>query len=320
MKKLLILACCLAIGALAISLEKTQTATSGKHIGIVVPVEHQAMEDMVAGFKAQLQSSQESPVYIEVLNAQGDLGIQRAMIEKLARQHIDVIATIGTDVSLMAINQVKDTPILGMDVTSQVHQGLAKNVTGVKESAIDPSYTFIRQAFPKAKKIAMVYSASDKNYQMVKAFSQLAAKDKVQVQEVMIQSMAEMYVLAKTIESDVDAIFIAKDHQVASGAPILAQVAEELKIPFISSDEGSVIAGATLALGNKETDIGKRAGRVAERLLKGENPAEIAIEPVPEMTIFINAERFEKLPIDRARLEALSKDLSYPIEFLKEQA
>ena len=188
-------------------------------IGVVVPVEHRAMDDMLQGFTERIEEESDVRVLIEVQNAQGDLNIQKAMIDKFVRQDMSLIATIGTDVSLMAINRAQGHVILGMDITGRVHQGLSPYITGVKESSIESSYFFMRELLPSLSKVAMVYSASDKNYQMLQEFSRLAEIDDIEVQGIMIQSLADLYVLAKSIDSDVDAIFIAKDHLVASGAP-----------------------------------------------------------------------------------------------------
>lgn len=306
----------LLIGA-ALFLRGSALESQSKRIGVVVPIEHQAMDDMLSGFKERVLGAGDIDVIVEVQNAQGDLNIQRAMIEKFARQNVDLIATIGTDVSLMAMSCVPDRPVLGMDITGQVHQGLASTITGVKESPIEPSYLFIRELLPAVKKVAMIYSASDKNYQMIKDFSALATQDSLEVQGIMVQSMAELYILAKTIDADVGAIFIGKDHLVASGAPILSQVADELGVPFITSDEGSVIAGGTMALGNKEKDIGRTAGDIALKLLAGEKPNDIAIEPVSEMTLFVDPVRCQRRGIDINLLHQIAIKFNYSVELVR---
>ena len=291
--------------------------STGKKIGIVVPIEHQAMKDMTDGFVEKIHQRYGSEITVDIQNAQGDRNIQKAIIENFKRKGYDLIVPIGTDVTLMTQNIVREQPILGLDVTSMVTQEQS-NVTGVRESPIEPSYTFIKELIPQLKKITMVYSASDKNYGMVQIFKDAAAVDGVVVQPIMIQSLADLYVLAHTVDRNTNAIFIAKDHLVASGASSLAQSAIQLSIPLITSDEGSVIAGGAVAMGNKELDIGRTGGEIAIQLLEGAHPNEIPIRPLNRYTVFVNANVIEKQGLTMDDIQRVSHTLGYPVEIVQE--
>jgi len=290
MKRVILIGVVLMIAFLSMQQSKK------KSIGLLVPIEHRAMEEMVRGFKEGACG-----IEVDVQNGQGDLTIQRAIIENFAKY--EVIAAIGTDASLLALSRAGR--VVAVDVTDQVKH--TENSTGVRESSIEPSYRFIKELLPDLKKVAMVYSSSDKNYQMVERFSSYAKGDGIVVQPVMVQSLSELYLLAESIEKDVDAIFIAKDHLVASGAPILAKIAEKLKIPLISSDEGTVHAGSSVALGNREFDVGKRSGEIAAKILQGVNAQEIPMEPVSKMVIFFNEEACRKQGLQIEEVQRVAK-------------
>ena len=98
--------------------------------------------------------------------------------------------------------------------------------------------------------------------------------------------------------------------------PALAKVADELGVPFVTSDEGSVLAGATLSLGNKEKDIGKAAAEIALRILRGEEPGKIKIRPILEMTLFVDARKCQRLGIDLNTLEKVAAKFAYSIELV----
>jgi len=315
MKKLIVLGLILIglIGAIALY---SPTESSSKWIGIVVPIEHQAMKDTTDGFIERIRQKYGNSVVIDIQNAQGDGTIQKAIIENFKRKNFDLIVPIGTDVTLMTQNIIQRQPILGLDVTNMVTQEQS-NVTGIRESPIDPSYTFIKQLIPQLKKVTMVYSASDKNYEMVQVFKTLAAQDNVAVQPIMIQSLADLYVLAQAVDRDSNAIFIAKDHLVASGASSLAQAASQLGIPLIASDQGSVIAGGAVAMGNKELDIGKTGAEIAIQLLEGALPKEIAIDPLSSYTVFVNAAALNKQGLELEQIQKAAQTLGYPLELVQ---
>lgn len=318
MRKVIVLGLIL-MGILGIISRYSPAEQSGKRIGIVVPIEHQAMKDMTDGFIEKIGEKYGPEVAVAIQNAQGDGAIQKAIIENYKRKKYDIIVPIGTDVTLMTQNIVKEQPILGLDVTNMVTQERS-NVTGVRESPIDPSFTFIKLLIPHLKKITMVYSASDKNYEMVQVFQDIAGAEGVDVQPIMIQSLADLYILAQTVDPDTNAIFIAKDHLVASGAPSLAQAAMQLNIPLITSDEGSVIAGGAVAMGNKELDIGRRGGEMAIQLLEGAAPNEMPIRPVNTYTVFVNGGALERQGLTMEQIQRVAQELGYPVEVVQEDS
>jgi putative ABC transport system substrate-binding protein len=134
----------------------------------------------------------------------------------------------------------------------------------------------------------------------------------------MIQSLADLYVLAQTVDQDTNAIFIAKDHLVASGAPSLAQVASKFKIPLITSDNGSVIAGAAVAIGNKESDIGRRGGEIAIQLLEGAKPKDIPMLPLSTYTVFVNGEAIQKQGLTLEKIQIAARTLGHPLEMVQQ--
>ena len=295
-------------------LEQSIVVKKSQEIALIVPLEHEAMDQIISGFKEVLKPTN---FQLQVKNSQGDINIQRALIDLVIRQKKDVIATIGTDATLMAMNRAHDQLIIGVDVTEQVDQSLSDNVTGIAELSIAPSYQLSKMLFPHLHKIAFIYSSTDRNFQMVDKFCALAASDNIEVQKIMVQSISELYLLAKSIDSDVDLIFIGKDHLVASGAPALSQVAKKLNIPLMTCDEGSIKAGGTFALGNREKDIGKASAELAIALLSGQKPSDIAIKPIQAKTLFINRNRLQNSSIDIDYLQHITKKLHLDIEMIE---
>jgi putative tryptophan/tyrosine transport system substrate-binding protein len=307
------------IGLIGLLFHYSSTYTSGRKIGIIVPIEHQAMKEITDGFIKEIRKKYDQEVVVDIQNAQGDRHIQKAIIENFKRKNYELIVPIGTDVTLMTQNIIKEQSILALDVTTLITQEQS-NVTGIRESPINPSYAFIKQLIPHLKKITMVYSGSDKNYEMMKSFKELASLDEVIVQPIMIQSLADLYVLGQIIDRDSNAIFIAKDHLVANGAPTLVQAASRLKIPLITSDNGSVIAGGTIAMGNKEFDIGSAGGLIAIQLLEGKKTNEIPILPLSTYTVFVNAEAINNISLDIEEIQKIAHSFNYPIEFVQENS
>jgi putative tryptophan/tyrosine transport system substrate-binding protein len=278
-------------------------------IGIVVPIEHEAMDRMVAGFRQEVEKEFGGKVAIDVQNAQGDESIQHAIIGKFTRQKYDLIVPIGTDVSMMVLHQAKMSPVLCLDIAADA--GLsAPNATGLYEADIMPSIDFLFLLYPNLHKMTIVYSPSPKIMGQVERVKQLVGARGGKVQPIMIQTLPDLYSVSSAVDRDSELIFILKDHVVASGAAVLARVAERLSIPFITSDEGSVAMGATLAIGNSEEQIGVSGGELAIEILNGRPISELPMRSVEGQIVFVNRDAVPRQQVARFVDH-------YPVKFLE---
>ena len=72
-----------------------QPASNEKKIGIILPLENKSLDEIVAGFTETVRHESPIPVKFKVANAQGDLNIQRAIIQQMKTENYDVIVPIG---------------------------------------------------------------------------------------------------------------------------------------------------------------------------------------------------------------------------------
>ncbi|MEZ5842053.1 MAG: ABC transporter substrate binding protein, partial [Hyphomicrobiales bacterium] len=68
------------------------------------------------------------------------------------------------------------------------------------------------------------------------------------------------------------------DNTVVSALEAIVAVAEQNKLPFYTADTDSVARGAMASIGFNYYDVGKQAAEMVVRVLKGEKPAEMAVE------------------------------------------
>ncbi|MDR1968732.1 MAG: ABC transporter substrate-binding protein, partial [Burkholderiaceae bacterium] len=74
-------------------------------------------------------------------------------------------------------------------------------------------------------------------------------------------------------------------------------------IPLVASDTDSVKRGAIAALGINYLEMGKQAGRMVARILKGEQPGTIKPETSDKLELFVNVGAAQKQGV------TLSEDL-----------
>lgn len=271
-------------------------------IGLVVPVQNVALDDIVDGFTKELKASLPgSALDIRVQNAAGDINLQKSMINKFINDRVDLIVPVGKAATLMALNMVpKEQNILFLaafiEPESQISLQHPKLMGVIDEIPPLVQINFMRAVMPELKKVALVYVSSDKVFDDVKEFSEKAATFGITVQKLMVQNLAELYTVASRIDADNQAIFTLKDVMVASGINALVQQANALKIPLITSDEGTIRSGGAFAVGVTEADIGRQGARIAARYI-GKQDFD-RIQYLNKISVFVNSSACERQNVD----------------------
>lgn len=266
----------------------------GIKIGIVVPVQHAALDEIVAAFKSELQKVMgDTQFTIEVQNALGDINLQRSAINKFINEKVALLVPVGTATTQMALQLApKNQSVLFLAANIPANSALAsqyKSLMGIAdEISVALQLDFLKRSFPDLKKVSLVYSSGDKVFGDTKLFVAAAEQDQIIVQQLMINNLSELYTLSKQIASDSDAIFILKDNLVASGINSLVQQANKLKIPLITSDEGTVKSGAAFAVGVIEADTGKQGAHLASKFFAKKLIAAEFIQDPDKISVFVN--------------------------------
>jgi putative ABC transport system substrate-binding protein len=256
----------------------------GNSVGIIVPLEHVAMTQIVSGIKKALSGED---LEIIVKNAHGDANIMATIIRQINDSDMNIVIPIGTSTSQMAISHIKSKNIIC--AAANIKPSKDSKVTGVNDEV---SMTSALSELPILKHIAVIYSANEKVIPEIKEIESYANSHDIKLYLVMVQSLSELPLAIKNIPEAAQAFLILKDHLIVSGVNILIQDAKKRSIPLIASDEGSVYNGATLAIGVKEEDIGVSAGLMAKDIIHGKDAKSIPYQSLDKLTLFINTKAF----------------------------
>ncbi len=277
---------CLAV----VSLTSCESPSSSKTVGLVVPMQHPALEEIVEGFSQTLLKENPS-LQLKVQNAAGEASLQQAIIEQFAHQQVDLILPIGLAATQMCSHKVKKIPIVSLAAKIEKQ---APNLTGVNdELETDMLLNFALETF-QLKHLTLVHSPSEKIFPEVEKLKSLCLNQGVRLDCLGIQSQSDLYTVAKQIDPQSQLILVLKDHLVVSAISILSKRAQELQQPLMSCDDGSVGAGAAFALGVKEHDIGVQGAQIALEVLSGKNPGEIPLQNLTSIHLFINPDACKK--------------------------
>lgn len=295
-----------------------QTPSQEKKItvGIIVPMEHAALDSIVKGITKEFENT---AIVCTVVNAQGDLTIQKALIEKLLRERCDLFMPIGTATSQMTTHLVKNKPVVCVAADPEALSLQSSPKTVVIDDSLPPdiAFEFLRDTLPHAKKITLIYSTSEKIAREIPAIEKAALFSGFTLQKLTVQTISDLYSLSSAIDTDTSCLFVLKDHIVVSGIGILSKQAEKKGIFLMTSDEGSVTSGGAFAIGISESSIGRQGAVPAKKMLAGELPNLIETVQSP-MSLFINPAACKRQGIDKTILSEVAKNRDLAITVVGE--
>ncbi len=288
-------------------------------IGIIVPMEHKALNEIVAGFKKEFEGQN---VICKVLNAEGDPNIQKTIINQLIQEKCDLFIPIGTSTSQMTLNSAKGHKI----VCLAADPSLLSSQKNTQATLLDDTFStkdslgFLHTLFPQIKKISLVYSSSEKVTNEIPLVEEAAKLYGIELQKLMVHSMTELYTISQSISLDSQAIFILKDHLIVSAMPALAKQAEKRGIFIMTSDEGSISSGGAFAIGIKESSIGCQGAKMAKTILQGTLPQDIAPKSINgPFFLFMSSISCSKQGIDLPSFIKQVESMNISIEYIERE-
>ena len=145
------------------------------------------------------------------------------------------------------------------------------------------------QFFPKARKWGVIYHPEDpKSIYHVEEMRKTSKRLGMELIEATISSPAGAAQTAQSLAQKVQALYVLLDRTSVSAFETVVKACNEKKAPLFSSDIEWVPKGAVASYGIDYFWVGHSAGKMAVRILKGENPGDIPWGPVERLTLVVN--------------------------------
>ncbi len=264
-------------------------------IALIIPLEHQSMNEIIKGFKEKSEELlSNKKLNIKIFNALGNPQILHSIILQIKNNdRYNIVVTVGSTITQSALPSLKEKSLIGLAVSTFSEGDRLKlpnkNATFISDE-IDPNLTinFIQQVIPGIKKITLIRSNDDRIFNTFQKLKKIAKTNNIELKEILANSIMELNTNIKGLDNDSEVVLILKDHTIVSAIPYLKKIIP-YSIPIISSDEGSVVAGAELGIGVNEIDIGKKGAEIlADIIIKGNKISEIKNSKLSNVKIFYN--------------------------------
>ena len=278
-------------------------------IGVLQLVEHEALDASNKGFVAALDASGISYT-VDQQNAQGDQSACQTIASKLVSDKCDLILAIATPAVEAVAGATTTIPIVGTAVTDFAESGIIAsndapggNITGTSDlTPVAEQIDLLQQLIPTAKTVGVLYCTAESNSEIQVTMAEEACKTAgLTAVRYSVSSSNEIQQVVESTVGKVDALYCPTDNTIASGMATVAMVANEHKIPTICGEVGMVNNGGLASYSIDYTELGKRAGEMAVRILtEGADPATMPIEHLAaeECELVTNKETATAIGVD----------------------
>lgn len=269
-------------------------------IGIVQIVEHPSLDTIRFSILDQLEEDgfvDGENVIIDYQSAQNEQANLKTICQKFVSNNYDLIIAIATPSAQIALGETTEIPIIFSAVTDPISAELVSsleapggNITGTSDAvSAQKIMELALKITPDIKTIGAIYNSSEINSQsVIEDLKEFAAAKGLTVLEAPVMNASEIPQSASYLADKSDAVFSPIDNTVASTMPIITQILIDAKIPFYVGADSMVNDGGLATYGINYTTLGHETGKMAVKVLNGENPGSIPVLKIEDVQIYIN--------------------------------
>lgn len=253
---------------------------------------------------------------ITIRNAQGDISTLNALVDAAITDRADLLMTLSTPTLQATIRKAPArVPIVFTFIADPVTAGAARsltdhlpNVTGVPTGSADQEVLLLlRKCMPNVRRIGTIIVPSEVN--MVYNRDKLVASARkmgIEVVSVPASTSSELPDAALALcGMNIDAVCQVAGNLTTSGFTTIARAARQAGLPAFGFMSAQAEQGAVAVVARDYYDAGTNAAKLAIRVMRGENPASIPLEPLRKNRTIVNlpAARAVRLAIPESVLK-----------------
>ena len=307
MKKFISLALCAVLILATLTACGTASKTKNTYtIGLCNYVNDASLNQIVENIQSQLAAiGKEKGVTFDVKyqNCNADNNVLNQIVSNFIADDVDLMVGVATPVAMAMQNATegKNLPVVFSAVTDPVGAELVKsleapgaNITGTSDYLNTNAIMDIMfETKPSIKKVGLLYDVGqDSSTAAIKDAKAYLEKKGIAYVEKTGKTADEITLAAQALVSDkVDAVFTPTDNSIMTAELSIYEIFAKAGIPHFTGADSFALNGAFLGFGVDYINLGKEtANMIAEILLEGKNPSEVAVRTFDNGTATINTE------------------------------
>jgi putative ABC transport system substrate-binding protein len=218
---------------------------------------------------------------------------------EFVRLKVDVIVTYGSPASVAAKENTAVTPIIFTLVGDPVGIGLVTslarpggNISGLSNQFADlgpKKLEVFREVVPGLRRLAILINVANPSSVLELVDDQAAAR--TLGVEVIISEIRRAEDIAPAIDAlkgQADALYVASDALVMTNRNRINTLALAARLPTMHGVREYVEAGGLMSYGPNYTEMFRRAGDYADKILRGAKPGDLPVEQPTKFDLIIN--------------------------------
>lgn len=219
--------------------------------------------------------------------------------EYIRNEEPDLVLAIGMD-ALETVENIKGLPIVYVMILDGAGRfSDRENITGVS-MVVEPEkqLEIICRAFPDSERIGLLYDPGQSG-EIVRRIQEAASGKNTSLVARKVYSPENVPAAFMLIRDEIDVFWMLPDLTVVGPETVRSMflLAMEAGRPVVSFSEKYVELGALMSIGVDPYDMGRQAGRMAEKILAGKQVASISGRDATKAVITVNTRIAEKLGI-----------------------
>ena len=235
-------------------------------------------------------------VILTIENAQGSKAKASELVQRYVTAKPDLLITLGTSVTIFALKEIRDIPIVFSTVYDPIEAGIAKdwassgnNCTGASTRISPAKILELVREFTPIKTLGVLYTPGEKNSEsQLKGLQDIQAASGVKIVPIILARKDEVAQILPEVVNAVDAVYLTGSTIVGGSVPAIVEIANQAGVLSISHLDDVIEKGAVLGICTNSYLVGKLAGEKAVQVFRGANPSTIPIESGKEIDIILN--------------------------------
>lgn len=298
---------CVSCGDTEKSLAEKVKAGETVKIGVIQYLSHPSLDNCYAGVKAALD---ESGIACEITYKVGSNTTAEndctAFAQDMASSGYDLIIAIATPAAVKVYAATADTkiPVIFCAVSDPVAANLVRDMqnpgdlcTGTSDVLdLEAQVDLIQSMQPDVKTIGILYTSSEPNSLTNLAnFRKICEARNIRVEAAAVQSASDVPAAAEAVAAKSDCINNFTDNNVVDNLTVVLEAADRHKIPVYGSEIEQVKNGCLAAVSIEYVALGRVTGQMAVDVMRGADPATMAVKTITDATPVINTDVLKKL-------------------------
>jgi putative ABC transport system substrate-binding protein len=290
-------------------------------VGIVQYVDDASLNQIVANLESELDAIGEQNGckfdYADYYyNGQADATTINQIVTELINDEVDVIVPIATPTAMICQSATEDNkiPVIFAAVSDPEAAGLVKsndapgsNVTGTSDALnTEALLDLMLEQDRDLQKVGLLYDkGQDASAGPIKAAKAYFDNAGIEYVEKTGTTTNEVMLAADALVAEgVDAVFTPTDNTIMTAELGIYEKFIDAGIPHYCGADSFALNGAYLGYGVNYATLGKETAQmVAEVLVKGADPATLAVRTLDNGTATVNTETAAALNLDYAKLK-----------------